>query len=211
MQNILASFQHLFISAFRADGACVEENSRDEPTVKSPQAGKSLPETYAMSEIGNRSSQKNNGAARSGEHHGGATRPIYLAGMEHPNETPQITADIVLQHINRNEIDLLQSDIEAGFQCEGTCEVNGKSITPFEYAMWEGNVDALKVLLPHTHRNNIVLAFLNAYEDASLQDLYKILPAAKEVLIAMKSQPEMKYPLAHFANVILRIEGKFND
>ena len=209
MQNILSSFQHLFISASKPGDACVEKNSRLAPTVKSLQTGTCLPESYSMSETGSHYPQKNNGAARSGRHHSDATPPAYRAGTEPSKETPKITADVFLQHINRNEINLLQSDIEAGFRCDATYEVNGKLITPFQYAMWQGNADALKVLLPRTSRNHIVLAFLKALEEASLQELDKILPAAKEVLAALGAQPEMKYPLAQCANFIERIEARF--
>jgi len=209
MQNLISGLQHFLTPVSRPGDTCVEKNSRLAPTVKSLQTGKSSPESYSMSETGSRSPQRNNRAARSDGHHSDATPPTYRAGTEHSKKTPQITADIFLQHINRNEINLLQSDIEAGFQCDEPYEVTGKSITPFQYAMWQGNADALKVLLPHTSRNHIVLAFLEAHEEASLQELDKILPAAKEVLTMLESQPEMKYPLAQCANFIERIEARF--
>jgi hypothetical protein len=209
MQNLISSLQHFFTPDSRPGDACAGKNSRHAPAVKSLQSGKSWPETYAMSEIGSRSPQKNNGAARAGEPHADATPPTYQAGTEHPEEAPQITADIFLQHIDGNEINLLQSAIEAGFQCDATYAVNGKSITPFQYAMWQGNADALKALLPHTSRNHIVLAFLKAHEEASFQELDKILPAAKEVLATLGSQPGMKYPCAQCANFIERIEARF--
>jgi hypothetical protein len=209
MQNLISSLPHFFTPDSRPGDKYVEKNSRHAPKVKSLQTGKSLPETCALSEIRSRSPQKINCAARSGDHHSDATPPTYRASMGHLEETPKITADVFFQHINHNEINLLQSAIEAGFQCDATYAVNGKSITPFQYAMWQGNADALKVLLPHTSRNHIVLAFLRAHEEASLQELDKILPAAKEVLTTLGSQPEMKYPWAQCANFIERIEARF--
>ena len=208
MQNILSSFQHLFISASKPGDECAEINSGHAPTMKSLQTGKSSPETYSMSEIGNSGSQKTNAGSRFEKHNPGATAPTYRAGAENPEETSQVIVDAFLQHIYRNEINSLQSDIEAGFRCDDTYKVGGKSMTPFQYAMWQGNADAMKVLLPHTSRNHIVLAFLEAH-DASFQERVKILPAAKEILGTLESQSGWKYPLAQCANFIERIEARF--
>lgn len=108
MQNLISRLQHFFTPASRPGDNCVEKNSGQAPTLKSLQTGKSSSGIYLMLER-KPFSAKNNGAVRSGEHHADATPPTYRAGTEHPEETPQITHDIVLQHIKRNEINLLQS------------------------------------------------------------------------------------------------------
>jgi hypothetical protein len=203
MQNIISSFQQFFTPASKPGDEYVEENSGQAPTLKSLQTGKFRPETCSMSEIG-----KNSSGARSDQHDSDATPPIYRVGRTwNVEETSQITVDVFLQHIHRDEINSLQSDIEAGFQCDDTYQIGGKSMTPFQYAMWQGNADAMKVLLPHTSRNHIVLAFLEAHE-ASHQELAKILPAAKKILATLKSQSDWKHPVAQCANFIERIEEK---
>jgi len=208
MQKLISSLQHFFTPVSRPGEIGIDKNSMPAPNIKSLATHKSSPEDYSMSEIKHHSPRMNNNATRSGIHHSDVTPPTYRASMEDSEEAPEISADTFFQYIERDEIGLLQSGIEAGFLCDETYEISGKSMTPFQCALWQGNVEALKVLFPHTGRNYIVLAFSRAYEDACREELCKILPAAKEVIAVLKEQPEMKNPLAQCVNFIYRIEAR---
>jgi hypothetical protein len=225
MQNISALFQNFFNPASKFGDKYVEMTFTDQPQMKSLQIGDSSSETDFMSKAGRNSPQKNSVGTHFDQRSPESNPPTYQApafiattspgnvrnlgctSTGNLKEASRIAVDVFFQYIQRNEISLLQSDIEAGFKCDDTYKVGGKSMTPFQYAMWQGNVDAMKVLLPHTSRNYVVLAFLEAHE-ASFQELVKILPAAKEILATLKPQSDWKYPVAQCANFIERIEAR---
>ena len=225
MQNISALFQNFFNPASKFGDKYVEMNSRDQPRMKSLQVGDASSESGFMSKAGRNSTQKNSVDVHF-DHRSPVPNPptyqapVFIATTSPGNvrnlgststgnlkEASHIAVDAFFKHIERNEISLLQPDIEAGFKCDDTYQVGGKSMTPFQYAMWQGNVEAMKVLLPHTSRNCVVLAFLEAHE-ASFQELVKILPAAKEILATLKPKSDWKYPVAQCANFIERIEAR---
>lgn len=226
MQNISAIVQNFFNLVSRSVDEYVDKDCRHQPNVKSLGAGFSLSVTNFMSESERSSPQRNNAGTRSDQHGLRSDPPNYqpaasinttnFARVENTelicrpksNKASRVAVDAFHQHINRNKISLLQSDIEAGFECDKKYKVGAQSMTPFQYAMWQGNGDAMKVLLPHTSRNHIVLAFLNAHDDATSEELVKILPAAREILAALESQADWKYPLAQCANFIERIEAR---
>jgi len=226
MQNISAIVQNFFNLVSRPGDESVEKDCRHQPNVKSRETGSSSNETTFMSELEGNFSNRNNAGSRFDQHGLHANSPNYqvpaliktsnFASVENTkltynvssNKASCMTVDAFHQHINLNKISLLRSAIEAGFECDKKYKVGEKSMTPFQYAMWQGNVDVMKVLLPHTSRNHIVLAFLNAHEEATSKELVKILPAAREILTALESQVDWKYPLAQCANFIERIEAR---